>query len=92
MNLSVGCSVERGGQKFDVPHGEFFIYVDDDDDDADSDDSHSDDDDAECKRCLCRNGEATLCETTNCTALLPASCSYEGESYEHGDTFEVINF
>ena len=82
--FSVGCSVERGGQSFDVPHGEFFIYTDDDDDDK----SDSDDDD-ECQRCLCSNGEAALCEPANCTALQPLGCSYQRQSYNHGDTFDV---
>ena len=83
--FSVGCSVERGGQKFDVPHGDFFIYVDDDDDD----DSSDSDDNNECQRCLCSNGEPTLCEAANCTAVKPFGCSYQGQSYNHGDTFDV---
>ena len=67
-----------------MPHGDFFIYVDDSDDDK----GDSDEDDG-CQRCLCRNGEANLCESTNCTSLQPLSCSYQGQSYNHGDTFEV---
>ena len=83
----VGCSVERGGQRFDIPHGDFLIYVDDDDDD--DDDDKSDSDGGECQRCLCSNGEAILCEPTNCTSLQPRGCSYQEQSYNHGDTFDV---
>ena len=85
----VGCSVERGGLKFDISHGDFFIYVDDDDDDDDDDDTSDSDESGECQRCLCSNGESTLCESANCTALQPLGCSYQGQSYNHGDTFDV---
>ena len=73
MVIAVGCTVIRAGQAFNVPHGDFFVNVDD------------------CERCLCNNGEATMCEPSVCTALQrsPPTCDYEGQSYTHGETFQV---
>ena len=44
-----------------------------------------------CQRCLCSNGQATLCEQAVCTALqrAPQGCSYQGRSYNHGDEIQV---
>ena len=71
---TVGCDVLRGGQTFDVPHGEYFVNVDD------------------CERCLCNNGDMTMCESSVCVALQqsPPECVYEDESYNHGELFQVL--
>ena len=45
-----------------------------------------------CRRCLCDNGEATLCEpSATCTALqvLPQDCQYRGQDLQHGDSLQV---
>ncbi len=44
-----------------------------------------------CTRCLCDNGQATLCEPSVCRALsaTPTSCRYQGLEYTHGDQFTV---
>ena len=70
INTTVGCTVVRGDQTFDVDHGDYFVDVDN------------------CQRCLCNNGEATLCEPSVCTALQqdPEGCE---PNYKHGDTFQV---
>ena len=67
------CTVELGGETYSVPHGEYFIDV------------------ASCMRCLCENGEATLCEPSTCRALssVATGCEYNGQSYSHGETFDV---
>ncbi len=46
---------------------------------------------ATCTRCLCDNGQGTLCELSVCRALsaTPSSCQYDGQEYEHGDQFIV---
>ena len=65
--------MELGGETYGVPHGEYFIDV------------------ASCMRCLCVNGEATLCEPSVCRALssVATGCEYNGQSYSHGETFDV---
>ena len=44
-----------------------------------------------CQRCLCNNGQPTLCEPSVCQALsaTPTGCRHEGEEYRHGDQFAV---
>ena len=72
---TVGCDILRNGQIFNVPHGDFFVNVDN------------------CERCLCNNGEATMCEPSVCVALQrsPPECVYEDESYNHGERFQVYS-
>ena len=73
VTVGNGCTVDRAGQTFDVSHGDFFVNVDD------------------CERCLCNNGEAIMCEPSVCVALQrsPPTCSYEGQTYTHGESFQV---
>lgn len=45
-----------------------------------------------CRRCLCNDGDATLCEpTATCSALQvqPQECRYRGQRLRHGDSLQV---
>lgn len=47
---------------------------------------------ANCRRCLCNDGEFVECEPSGtCQSIQPnpVSCQYDGETISHGDRFKV---
>ena len=70
----VGCTIERGGQTFDVDHGDYFV-------DADKCQR------CLCNNGVATFCEPSVCTALQ---RVPPDCIYKGQSYKHGENFRVL--
>ena len=73
MILTVGCTVVRAGQSFDVAHGDYFVDVDNCQR-------------CLCNNGDATFCEPSVCTALQ---QAPPMCIYQGSSYSHGESFNV---
>lgn len=76
-NLLVGCTIQRRGENFTVPHGEYFVDID-----GCQRCLCSNGDATRCE-------PAPICIAANQQS--PEACFHKGQNYRSGERFQVMN-
>ena len=73
FSITVGCTILRGDQTFNVDHGDFFVDVENCQR-------------CLCNNGEATSCESSVCTALQ---RVPPGCTYRGQSYRHGDSLQV---